>query len=539
MILPPIIPIAFLVLGALAVGAADLARLRRPSLFMMVAAGLALAAMLALRADGPITQVISGWLPISVFGVPVSFRVDTAAWIMGLGLIVACLATALTWVAYPGKQRPAPRAVSLLFIACALVSVFASNLLTLALAWGLLDVVFIMALLVRSGSEMGRRAALAIVLNTASTLCVWVAALLIENSHESLYWNMPHLASGPQAWLAAAVVLRLGLYPLHQWLPIELGKEPDRAVLLIAVPSAVGLALWARMSIAHALPADSFVPVAAALSAIVGAVLAWRSPRPRVGLPYVALSLAGLAMMNTVVPASVGNMTATTLNWLFIVICLFISRGLDRRSPWWLLSAVIAGLSIAGIPGTLGFVTRQQMITGLIDTHSWSLLAVCLIAEAVLIAATIRLIVSPATEQPPSGPLRQISFGLAQIIAALPLLLLVLKPGLIADVPSIDQLLAKVNVTNGLAWVLPIILGIILALLSHRFAAHEAETSADQPVWSSWLRLEWVVSLAAIPIRWITRFVRGIASLIEGEGGLVWALVVIVVAVVLTSGAIK
>src|SRR3972149_2338980 len=107
--LPPTIPIAFLILGALAVGAADLARLRRPSLFMTVAAGLALAAMLTIRADGPITQIISSWLPISVFGVPVSFRVDLSAWIVGLGLIVACLATALTWLAYPGKQRPAPR----------------------------------------------------------------------------------------------------------------------------------------------------------------------------------------------------------------------------------------------------------------------------------------------------------------------------------------------------------------------------------------------------------------------------------------------
>ena len=415
----------------------------------------------------------------------------------------------------------------------------ASNLLTLALAWGLLDFVFIMALLVRSGPEVGRRAALAIVLNTASTLCVWIAALLAQNNHESLYWNMPHLASGPQAWLAAAAVLRLGLYPLHQWLPIELGKEPDRAVLLIAVPSAVGLALWARMSIAHALPAESIVPAVAALSAIVGAVLAWRSPRPRAGLPYVARSLSGLAVMNTSVPASAGTMTATTLNWLFIIICLFISRGLDRRSPWWLLSAVIAGLSIAGIPGTLGFVARQQMITGLIDAHSWSLLAVCLIAEAVLIAATFRLIVSPAIEQPPSGFLRQISFGLAQITAALPLLVLVLKPTLISDVPSIDQLLAKVNVTNGLAWVLPIIAGLILALFSRRSGTREPEGVADQSAWSSWLRLEWAISLAAVPIRWITRFVRGIASILEGEGGLVWALVVIVIAVVLSSGAIK
>jgi len=36
---------------------------------------------------------------------------------------------------------------------------------------------------------VGRRAALAIVVNTSSTVCVWIAALLIENQQGSLYWH--------------------------------------------------------------------------------------------------------------------------------------------------------------------------------------------------------------------------------------------------------------------------------------------------------------------------------------------------------------
>ena len=89
-------------------------------------------------------------------------------------------------------------------VAAALGGIFASNLLTLAVAWGLLDLAFVVALLVRGGSEVGRRAALAIVVNTASTVCVWIAALLIENQQGSLYWHLFNAPEDARAWLMAA-----------------------------------------------------------------------------------------------------------------------------------------------------------------------------------------------------------------------------------------------------------------------------------------------------------------------------------------------
>lgn len=83
------------------------------------------------------------------------------------------------------------------------------------MAWGMLDLMFVVALLVRSGPQAGRRAAVAIILNTTSTMCVWIATLLIENGHDSLYWHLVNLPDGPRMWLAAAGALRMGLYPWH------------------------------------------------------------------------------------------------------------------------------------------------------------------------------------------------------------------------------------------------------------------------------------------------------------------------------------
>jgi len=36
-----------------------------------------------------------------------------------------------------------------------------------------------------------------------------------------------------------------------------------------------------------------------------------------------------------------------------------------------------------------------------------------------------------------------------------------------------------------------------------------------------------------------TALLRGLASVIEGEGGLIWVIVIVIIGVVLTSGALK
>ena len=535
MTLPPTIPIAFLILGALAVGASTLARLNRPSLVMAIASLVALFTLLALRSFNPISQIVSDWLPVSVFGVPISFRVDQSAWVIGLGLTLVGAATAFTWFAYPREFRPAPRALSLLLIASALASVFASNLLTLALAWGMLDVVFTICLLASNPPEISRRATLAIVLNTASTLCVWIAALLIENGHDSLYWHLLNLPSNSLNWLAAAAVLRVGLYPFHQWLPVELSREPDRAILLFGVPSSVGLALWARLAIANILPTQSIVPWLAVLSALLGAFLSWREPQPRKGLPFIALSLAGLAVINVAAASRSGTLTAAAVNWLFIVAGLFISRGLDRRALWWSAGAAIAALSLIGLPGTLGFIVRQQTMSGLINAGDWLLLIMTMLAETLLVAAVIRLILAPLNENVPQGLLRRIGFGLAIALTALPLIILAVVPSLIPSVPSIPQALSSLSFIDWIAFVAPIAAGIMLVRRDERAATAESSLTS----WTDWLQLDWLTTLAALLVNLVGRALRALAGIFEGEGGLVWALLILVVAVVLYSGAIK
>jgi len=545
MTLPPIIPLVLLILGALAVGASDLARLRRPNLVMVVAAALALLTGLLVRGDTPVTQIVSEWQPVSVFTAPISFRVDQTAWIMSVGLLIAGLATALAWLAFPGQSRPAPRALSLLMIAAAVASVYASNLLTLTMAWGMLDLMFVAALLVRSGPQVGRRAAVAIILNTTSTMCVWIATLLIENGHDSLYWHLVNLPDGPRMWLAVAGVLRMGLYPLHQWLPVDPSREANRSALLYTVPPMAGLALWSRLAITHNLPETSIVPLLALISAVVGAVLAWQNSRSRAGLPYLTLGLAGLAVLDLGVLTTPGTLTAVALNWLFIVISLFIARSFSRRAPWWSVGGLIAGLAIIGVPGTLGFTARYAMITNLVHSGDWGLVAGGLLSEALLIAAVIRIVFTPTNDDRPIGLLRQVTCGLAIITAAAPLILLAFNSALIPGTSSLNTLLSNLEPMTILAWVLPIGVGVALAWRDLRtvtpqpISIEHGTTDSESPMWLRLIRLDWLSVTFGFVVQRSTALLRGLASVIEGEGGLIWVIVIVIVGVVLTSGALK
>ena len=538
--LPPSVPIIFLTLGALAIGASSLARLRRPTLVMIITALAALVTLLTVQHEQPVTQIIAAWQPISVFTVPLSFWVDQTGWLLALGLMLMLTATAFTWEAYPGQQRPAPRALSLLLIAAVIAGIFASNLLTLAIAWGVLDLVFVSALLMRSGPEIGRRAALAIVFNVSSTVCVWIAALLIENQAASLYWHLFNAQEGPRLWLTAAAVLRVGLYPFHQWLPVELGKEPDRSVLLFTAPSVAGLALWTRMTLAQALPAQSIAPALAILSAVVGGGLAWRAARPRTALPYVALGLSGLAVLQASLHAQAGILLAATLNWMLILTSLFISRDLIRSKPFWSAGVFIAILSLIGLPGTLGFAVLPSLYAGLISSKQWFSLAAGALAEAGLIAAAIRLLLESSEESIPQGLGRQISWGCAIALAAAPLILLPLLPEAIPGLRTTGALLSSLSFLNVVVLILSIGLGVLGARQMPSASQRSPGEAQDRlAAWQTVLRLEWLNHAAFYVIDRLTSVLRALALVVEGEGGLLWTLVLVAIIIVLYSQFLK
>jgi multicomponent Na+:H+ antiporter subunit D len=67
-------------------------------------------------------------------------------------------------------------------------------------------------------------------------------------------------------------------------------------------------------------------------------------------------------------------------------------EGLARRMPLTAFGLVIAGLSLIGVPGTAGFVSKWYLIVGAVERGQWWVVAAILAASLIAVAYVWRLV---------------------------------------------------------------------------------------------------------------------------------------------------
>jgi len=518
MLISPLIPILCLLAGAFLMALSALVRFRWPSLIMAVATGLAVASMLPLQRQLPVSAVALDWRPVTLVGSPISLRVDSTAWVLGLALLVAGVAVSLTWQTVPtlGETLSSnlSRALVLAMLAVGLGSVFAANILTLAIAWGMLDGLFCLILLARGGSSSGRRAQVALGLNGLATLSVWLVAALIEQDHLSPYWHLLVLPTSARSVMGLAAALRLGLYPLNIWQPVELVSELDRAILVYLVPAVAGLSLWARLAVMQALPEGSLWPTIALVTALIGGAQAWLQPDPRESLPHVALGYGGMLIL----AATSGRPQAEALvagaaSWLLGLTLLFVGRSFGRSTWPWAIPSALGAATLAGLPLTLGFVSRSAFYQGVSEVNGPLVLA--LVAESLLIGAMLRRLFTPDDSPLPPSLLARVGYGAALVVGTVPVIAGVLAPA---------APMTKLSATMWIAWSIPLAGALVLAVVARQL--HSTMSRLGE-VTGRVIRLDWLYSIMLPLLRSPARLGLLLADLLEGDGAFLWMLVIL------------
>jgi formate hydrogenlyase subunit 3/multisubunit Na+/H+ antiporter MnhD subunit len=542
----PLIPIAILLGAALIVALSRLVRFQFPDAIAAVASFAALLALLPLIGSAPVETLVSTWKPLSVFGAPVSLRVERLDWLAGLIAALIALSTSAASLVYPGRRRFGLCAAGLGMTAMIIASAFSANLLTLALAWGLFDAFYSTMLLAQGKSgESVRRAAFVIALNGAATLCIGIAALILNQASQSQYWHLTILPETARGLLAVAAVLRLGLYPLSQWLPIDRRDAPGRAALLYVMPSLVGLYMLIRLGSLNALPEGTWLAWLGAISMLAGGVLAWWRGQSHDVLPYVSVSGVGavvLAGSLTDMPGSV--LVSGAASWALAITVFSIGRSLDMRAPWWSIGHALAIATFAGLPASLGFALRTNLVAGVASSGNWPLILVSLIAETLTFGAIVRLALTPATDEAPTHRLRLIAYAAGIGLAALPIFLLpALARSVVPEVtpPAFEIVLSKLGALGGVLIVLPIFLAGLLiwrgGLPSPAVGGGDSRFVSRVDL-SRIVGLDWLYRIVYWVVNTVARSLRGFASLIEGEGALLWAILILIAAYVVWSGAV-
>lgn len=198
----------------------------------------------------------------------------------------------------------------------------------------------------------------------------------------------------PASLLFAALILKLGLFPFHGWIPVL--YENARPAIVAALAGALanlgayGLIRFGYSTLAHIRrDAAELLLVMGAAAMIYGALLAAYRRRPAGIAAYSAIMHAGQVVLAIGIGGRPGAAAV-----LFVVLAGSIDKSimflsLDAPDRARRVGAFVAAASTAGFPPTLGFLSKVFLFYAAISTTAgrWVIGAVVLAAVIELLAA--------------------------------------------------------------------------------------------------------------------------------------------------------
>jgi formate hydrogenlyase subunit 3/multisubunit Na+/H+ antiporter MnhD subunit len=422
-------------------------------------------------------------------------------------------------------------------LSATLATLWAANLLTLLVTWVIFDLLLAVGNLA-AGSPM-RTAVRVLVVGELSTLLLWGGALLPGRGADGALWSLVTPSNAQLALWAAAGVLRLGVFPFHLTAPDYLDRAPSLATPL-ALSTIVGWGLWMRLIPLsnNAMPGEPWVAILAALTLVVGALLAWSCGNLHRALSWASVSVTGAVLLAAMLGGNSATViiSAGSLAWALGTGTVLLSGGGKRESPWWNIPALVGGLALLGMPLTLGFVATAHLISGLPlqESLTWGIAFIA--GNLLLVPALARGILSGPTHPELSTPLSTIAQGIGLGLPAMLLVVGGLHPPLLSsNVPSppLGELLAMPNLAGWLLWAVSLACGGVLAWQDHTVRPKiELVLGAIHDL----LSLGWLYDAVLGALDRGLGVMRAADEVVGGEGALLWSLLLFLLILLLWGG---
>lgn len=225
-------------------------------------------------------------------------------------------------------------------------------------------------------------------------------------------------------FITIGLALKAAVFPLHLWLPNAYTYAPHVvSVFLAACATKVALYVLLRFDffvfqqnlVGHDLQFSYFLMPLAILAILIASSAALFQRNLKRMLAYSSVAQIGYIMLGASLVSSAG-LTASALHifnhalakgTLFLAVACLAMRlptlrieelaGAARSMPWTMGAFVIAGLSLIGVPGTAGFISKWYLITAVLNEGALGIgLAAVIIVSSLMAVVYIWRVVEVA-----------------------------------------------------------------------------------------------------------------------------------------------
>jgi len=392
--------------------------------FWSVAAGAVMFTLVACM----IPEVMAGRTPECVLfrllpGIDLAFRVDAFGLLFASGASLLWILTSFYSIGYMRslKEHAQTRYFSCFALALsATIGVaFSANLFTLFLFYEALSLVTY-PLVGHTGTAEAKAGArkYIIYLLGAAKVFLLAAIILTYNVAGTLEFREGGILPAAQItehptllFMIFALFLfgfaKNALMPLHSWLPAAMVAPTPVSALLHAV-AVVKTGVFSTLRVflfvfgldaMGELGADQLALGAASVTILVGSFLALGQDNLKARLAFSTISqlsyiILGAALLNASgVLGGIAHITNHAVSKITLFLCagsIYVSTrkteisqmsGLAKRMPWTMAAFALASLSVVGIPGTAGFISKWHLALGSMERHRFTLLGVLLFSS--------------------------------------------------------------------------------------------------------------------------------------------------------------
>ena len=243
-------------------------------------------------------------------------------------------------------------------------------------------------------------------------------------------------------FLTVGIGLKLGLFPLHVWLPNAYAYAPSVVTAFLAA-TATKVAVYALlriyfsifgMTIFSTLPIAELLMILGVIAILsMSAVAIYQNNTKRL-LAYSSVAQVGYMIIG-VSMVTVTGLTATILHLfnhavikggLFLVLAAVFLRiksvqikdmaGLGKTMPYTMAAFVAAGFSLIGVPLTVGFISKWYLILAALEKGWWIVAGLIVVSSLLAVIYFWKVIESAYFQAAPKGMTKITEVPLSMLI---------------------------------------------------------------------------------------------------------------------------